>query len=74
MKSVQRGVFRAILALGWLSFALIIVATIVEHHPNLERWIADAVAERVEGPLGEKVEIEDVDVLWLKRSVAITGL
>ncbi|QDV06286.1 hypothetical protein Poly30_17950 [Planctomycetes bacterium Poly30] len=73
-KSVQRGVFRAILGLGWLSFALIAVATIIEHHPNLERWIADAVAERVEGPLGQKVEIDDVDVLWLKRSVAITGL
>ncbi len=73
-KSLQNGVLKAILALGWLSFALIIVATIGEHHPNLERWIASAVADRVDGPLGEEVQIEDVDVLWLRRSVAITGL
>ncbi|MFT5733955.1 MAG: hypothetical protein ACJAZN_002633 [Planctomycetota bacterium] len=72
--SLQVGVFRAILALGWLSFAVICVATIVEHHPNLEKWIAKALAERIEGPLGEAVAIEDVDILWMRRSVAITGL
>ena len=72
--SLQRGVWRAILALGWLSFAAILVALAVEHHPRLERWVASAVADRVDGPLGEEVAIEDVDVLWLQRSVEIRGL
>ncbi len=72
--SLQRGVWTAILALGWLSFVLIVLALGAEHHPRLERWIASAVADRVEGPLGEDVTIEDVDILWLKRSVEIREL
>lgn len=72
--SLNRCVWTAILAVGWLCFAAIVVALGVEHHPRLERWVADAVADRVEGPLGEEVAVEDVDVLWLKRSVEIRGL
>ena len=71
---LQRGIWTVILALGWLSFVAILTALVAEHNPRLERWIADAVSARVDGPLGEMVAIEDVDVLWLKRSVEIHGL
>ena len=73
-KSLQRGVWRVILALGWLSFVVILLALGAEHHPSLERWVANAIADNVDGPLGEEVSIDDIDVLWLQRSVEVRGL
>lgn len=59
---------------GWLCFGLIVVGLGLEHHPRLEEWAAEAARERIGGSLTDVVEIEDIDVLWLQRSVRLRGV
>lgn len=66
---------RALVSLaGWLCFVAILVALLIEHHPALERWVADVVQDRVAGALTRSVQVKDVDLRWLDRSVAFRGI
>ncbi len=52
----------------------ILIVLLAEHHPALERWVAQVVRDRVAGALTRSVQVEDVDVQWLNRSVAFKGI
>jgi len=66
---------RAVVSLvGWVCFVGILVALLVEHHPALERWVAQVVRDRVAGALTRSVQVDDVDFQWLNRSVAFKGI
>lgn len=63
---------------GWVSLGAILVGLSVENHPRLEAWIAKAAAHRAEGSafegLAQNLEIDDVDVQWLERTVVLSGV
>jgi len=70
----RRFLRRAVMALGWASFALIAAALTLESHPRLERWAVARAQERLAGPLTGTLDVEDIDVLWLQRSIALRGV
>ncbi|MEM9379402.1 MAG: hypothetical protein AAGB93_05570 [Planctomycetota bacterium] len=71
---IARAVLGLARLLGWLSFLVILAAALAENHPSLERWVAQTVQEKVGGPLTRSVEVADIDIRWLRRSVAVRGI
>lgn len=63
---------------GWVSFGAILVGLSIENHPRLEAWIAKAAVHRAQGSafeaLAQNLEIDDVDVQWLERTVVLNGV
>ena len=59
---------------GWTSFVLIVLGLGLENFPGLERWVARAAQDRIGGTLTSSVEIGDIDVMWLERSVRLRGV
>ena len=59
---------------GWSSFVLVVLGLGLESFPGLERLVARAARNRIGGALASSVEIADIDVLWLARSVRLRGL
>lgn len=59
---------------GWVSFVLIVLGLGLENFPGLERWLARAAQDRIGGALTSSVEIEDIDVMWLERSIRLRGV
>lgn len=70
----MRALGRATTWAGWMCFGFILLGLGLENHPGLERWLARVAQERIGGALTSTVEIEDVDVLWLQRSVRLRGV
>ncbi|MEC8495163.1 MAG: hypothetical protein VXZ39_09580, partial [Planctomycetota bacterium] len=59
---------------GWGSFMLIALGLGLESFPGVERWVAHAAQDRIGGALTSSVEIEDIDVMWLERSIRLRGV
>ncbi|MEL6717051.1 MAG: hypothetical protein AAFP86_24965, partial [Planctomycetota bacterium] len=62
------------LVAGWISFAGIVLALAAEHHPGVQRWALEAARAELGGPLADSLEIDDIDVRWMQRSVALRGV
>ncbi|MDG1985356.1 MAG: AsmA-like C-terminal region-containing protein [Planctomycetota bacterium] len=59
---------------GWACFLGIFMGLLAENHPALERWVAQAVQDRIAGALTRSVRVQDVDVRWFDRSVAFRDI
>ena len=59
---------------GWLSFALIVCALVLENLPGLERVAEELIQRRIGSEIANELTVGEIDVLWLERSIALDEL